>query len=356
MKTLNLKHSSGAYEILIEKGIFNNLNENISNIDYDNLFIITDQNVYDLYKEKIKKLDFKKIIKILPGEKSKSFETYKKVCNLLLSSNITRSDLIITLGGGVVGDLGGFVAATLLRGIKFVQVPTTLLSQVDSSIGGKVAINANGGKNLVGNFYQPVKVIIDPEFLLTLDFREIKSGLGELIKHSLIKDNKLFDSLLNYSNFDDLYKNIEDILYDSLKVKKDVVQKDEYDKSIRMILNFGHTIGHAIEKKLKVNEISHGEAVAIGMLEITKISEKKGLTKKNTSKKIYKILKQYGFQIKSFEMNELVKYIKMDKKILNNKLNLILLKDIGKAYIKEIKLKRLENFLGVDYEKNNKEK
>ncbi|MGM0378717.1 MAG: 3-dehydroquinate synthase [Bacillota bacterium] len=356
MKTLNLKHANGSYDILIKKGIFENIKENISNVEYDNLFIITDQNVYNLYEEKIKKMDFKKIVKVVPGEKSKSFETYKKVCTSLLSSNITRSDLIITLGGGVVGDLGGFVAATLLRGIKFLQVPTTLLSQVDSSIGGKVAINANGGKNLVGNFYQPIKVIIDPEFLLTLDSREIKSGLGELIKHSLIKDSKLFYNLLNYSNFEKLYKDIEDILYKSLKVKKDVVQKDEYDKSIRMILNFGHTIGHAIEKKLKVNEISHGEAIAIGMLEITKISEKKGLTKKNTSKKIYEILEKYNFKIKSFKLNELIKYIKMDKKILNNKLNLILLKDIGKAYIKRIKISQLEEFLGVDYEKNNKEK
>ncbi len=348
MKKMTLKSYKSEYEIIIEKGIFNNLSKRMDSYTFSKCVIITDENVYELYEKQILNLNFEVII-IEPGEKSKTLKTYASVIEKLLSINFNREDIIITLGGGVVGDLGGFIASTILRGVRYIQIPTTLLSQVDSSIGGKVAVNSIYGKNLIGNFYHPEEVIIDPFFLLTLPEREIKSGMGELIKHAIIKDSVLFDKLNNYNSFKELYEDIEEILFNSLNIKKEVVEIDEFDKGIRMILNFGHTIGHAIEKNFKEDYISHGEAVAFGMVHMIEIFEKNNETKLGCKERIEKLLKKYSIiNNYNYKLNEIYKYIENDKKIFNDEINIIVLEDIGKVKIKKIKLLEFKKILGVE--------
>lgn len=346
MKTLNLKHLNGEYNIKIEKGIFKKIQSILDKFRYGKCIIITDKNIYKLYDKEIIKLKTEVIV-IEPGEKSKSISVYEKTIEKIIKSNFSRDDIILSIGGGVVGDLAGFIAATILRGVRFIQIPTTLLSQVDSSIGGKVAVNSKYGKNLIGSFYQPELVIIDPEFLKTLPDKEIRSGLGELIKHACIRDKNLFNLILKAYCFDDLYENIEEILEKSLKIKKEVVELDEFDKGIRMILNFGHTIGHAFEKSIEVRKMTHGEAVALGILEITKLSEDQGLTKKGTYRKLTEIFDSFHMtEIVHFSKDEIFKYIKRDKKIFGNTIKIIVLEEIGKAVIKEFKIKQFEEFLG----------
>lgn len=348
MKKMTLKHEKGSYEILIEKGIFKKLKERLDFYSFSKCFIITDKNVNEIYKEEINKLGLKTIV-VNPGEKSKSLDVYKEIIEKLIENDFNREDMIITLGGGVVGDLGGFIASTLLRGVRFIQVPTTLLSQVDSSIGGKVAVNSKNGKNLIGSFYHPVEVIIDPEFILTLPEREIKSGMGELIKYGLIKDKNIFEKIEIFDSFDELFNDIENVLYEALLIKKEVVELDEFDRGIRMILNFGHTIGHGIEKSLKKDQISHGEAVAIGMKYIIKIFEDIGKTKKGSLKRVEKVLEKYNLNDNyTFEFKDIFDYIKRDKKIFNNIINIIVLKEIGKVEIKEYKIDEFKSILGVD--------
>ena len=194
MKKLTLKHDQGAYDILIEKGLLKRLSEKLEDIDFSNALIITDTNVYTLCKEMIDALGFP-VITVQPGEKSKTLKVYSEVIEKVIVTGLNRDALILAIGGGVVGDLAGFVAATYLRGIRYIQVPTTLLAQVDSSIGGKVAVNSKYGKNLIGNFYQPIAVFIDPQLLLTLKPRDIKSGIGELIKYGMIESPELFKKI-----------------------------------------------------------------------------------------------------------------------------------------------------------------
>lgn len=346
MKKLTLKNQNVKYEITIEKGILNKLLGKMKTYSFSKCVIITDRNIFELYKKQILNFKFEVII-IEPGEKSKSLKTYEVVIDRLLSMNFNREDMIIAIGGGVVGDLGGFVASTILRGVKYIQVPTTLLSQVDSSIGGKVAINSSYGKNLIGSFYHPEEVIIDPEFLLTLPKREIKSGMGELIKHAIIKDKDLFNKLNEYDSFTDLYKDIEEILYKSLMIKKEVVELDEFDKNYRMILNFGHTIGHAIEKSFKEDYISHGEAISFGMVYILKIFEEQGITKKGCKDKLEILLKKYSIiDNYNYDINKSFNYIENDKKILNDKISIIVLEDIGNVKIKKYTLLEFKKMLG----------
>ena len=242
--------------------------------------------------------------------------------------------MILTLGGGVIGDLGGFVASTFLRGVPFIQVPTTLLAQVDSSVGGKVAVDLDKGKNLVGSFYHPKKVIIDPEVLNSLSDRVFNDGMAEVIKYGCIKDKEFFNNLLQYENKEEVMNNIEYIIHNCCKIKKEVVEKDEKDTGERMLLNFGHTIGHAIEQYYNYNKYTHGEAVAIGMYEITKISEASFETEKGTADIIKNILIKYNLPYKlDIDINEIKETISLDKKNIDNKLNLIFISKIGESKI-----------------------
>ena len=274
---LNVDLPQNGYEIIIEKGILSNLAKEIKEVFNGNkIFVLTDKNVDKFYGDKVINeleaagYDTKKLA-LEPGEETKAFFTLPKVYDELLNFKLTRSDLILTLGGGVIGDLGGFVASTYLRGVPFIQCPTTLLAQVDSSVGGKVGVDLDRGKNLVGSFYQPIKVIIDPNVLETLSDRVFNDGMAEVIKYGCIKDEEFFNKLLNYKDKEEVMNNIEYIIHNCCKIKKEVVEKDEKDTGERMLLNFGHTIGHAIEQYYKYSKYTHGEAVAIGMYEITKL-------------------------------------------------------------------------------------
>jgi 3-dehydroquinate synthase len=328
-----------SYEILIEQGLLEHIDEYIAPLfKGKKIVIISDDNVYPLYGKNIKdRLSHHYEVNeiVLPhGEKTKRFDILPSIYSKLLSFKLTRTDLIIALGGGVIGDLAGFVASTFLRGLPLVQIPTSLLAQVDSSVGGKVAVDLEEGKNLVGAFKHPQLVIIDPLTLKTLDQRYINDGMGEVIKYGCIKDKTLFDTLASYNNFDELYEDIDKIITTCVNIKRDVVEKDLYDFGDRLCLNFGHTLAHAIEQYYHYEQYSHGEAVSIGMVQLTRIAEKKNMCKKGTSQKIEEVVKKYNLPtISHLKSEDLSKAIALDKKNINAKLSYVLLHDIGDYYI-----------------------
>ncbi len=274
------------------------------------------------------------------GENIKNINFYQKICEKLLIKNIDRNCILVCIGGGTLGDLCGFVASTILRGIDYKLIPTTLLSQVDSSIGGKNGVNSKYGKNLIGTFYNPSEVIIDVNFLKTLPKREIKSGYVEIIKHALIKDVKFFKWLENnYIKIFNLNTPIlEKAIFRSLKIKLWYVQKDSREnlinKNSRAMLNFGHSIGHSLETFYNYKKINHGEAVSIGIVTEAKISNKLGYLSKNDLIKILEHFKNAELKIldKNIYNKKLISIIQKDKKNLHGKLNLVLLKNIGRSF------------------------
>lgn len=340
-RKLHVELQENSYDIFIEKGILSRLGENIKNIyNGDKIFVITDSNVNEHYGETLKgsleKAGFTiKFMVLEPGEATKSFNTLPRIYNELLDFKMTRKDLIITLGGGVIGDLGGFAASSFLRGVPFVQVPTSILAQVDSSVGGKVAVDLERGKNLVGSFYQPKAVYIDSEVLYTLSDKFYKDGMAEVIKYGCIKDKEFFCRLNSLKNRSQVMDNIEDIIYTCCLIKKNVVEIDEKDLGERMLLNFGHTLGHAVETYYDFTGYSHGEAVAIGMYNITLNSENRGLTKKGVAKEIKEILINYGlpYELDIENNDSILETIAIDKKNMGKILKVILIKDIGESII-----------------------
>lgn len=329
-----------SYPIIIEDSLLDRVDLEIKKIFNGNkIFILTDENVNKHYGErvssKLKNIGYEVKKQVLPaGEETKSFFTLPEVYNELLEFNLTRSDLIITLGGGVIGDLGGFVASTYLRGVSFVQIPTSLLAQVDSSVGGKVAVDLEKGKNLVGSFYHPKSVLIDPLVLRTLDKRVLVDGMAEVIKYGCIKDKELFIYLEKIQDYNELINSIGTIIHKCCDIKREVVENDERDTGERMLLNFGHTIGHAIEQYYNYSKYTHGEAVAIGMYNISLLSEKQGLTEIGTSKRIKGILEKYNLPYKmEIDIENILGTMNLDKKKLGKKLNLITLKEIGNSEI-----------------------
>lgn len=328
-----------SYPIYIERGILYKIGDYVKRIfSGKKIFIISDDRVHAFYGEKTKSQlmrAYKCSCYIIPhGEQSKNFQMLSGIYSELLKAGITRSDLIIALGGGVVGDLAGFAAATYLRGIPFIQIPTSLLAQVDSSIGGKVGVDLPEGKNLVGAFYQPKMVLIDPNVLETLPKRYLKDGMGEVIKYGCIKDRELFSLLEQCGSYENLKEHMTTVIYRCVNIKRNVVEKDQFDKGERMLLNFGHTLAHAIEQYCHYTRESHGEAVAEGMYQITKISEEKGFTKEGTTEAVGRMLKMYGLPLKAdIPMENLISAITRDKKNFKNILNLILLKEIGESEI-----------------------
>ena len=300
MRKIQVKLPCNKYEILIENGLIQDIGDKIANIyTGDKIAIITDTNVDKFYGDVVnnaleeKGYDTLKVV--LPaGEKSKSMDSLMVLYDKLLDFNLNRGNLIIALGGGVIGDLTGFCASTLLRGIPFVQIPTSLLAQIDSSIGGKVAVDLPRGKNLVGSFYHPKAVFIDPNVLQTLDRKFLNDGLGEAIKYGLIKDRELFEILSKINSYDELFENLEYIIYNCCDIKRSVVERDEKDTGERMLLNFGHTIGHAIEKIQNYEGYSHGEAVSIGMYCIAKRCEDMGFCPEGVSESIKEVLIKFN--------------------------------------------------------------
>ena len=328
-----------SYPIHIENGILAKTGELVSEVfSGKKIMIVSDDNVFPLYGEIITKAlsdsGFECHSFVLPhGEPTKSFQSLPKIYEALINAKLTRSDLLIALGGGVIGDLAGFAASSYLRGIKFVQIPTSLLAQVDSSVGGKVAVDLPQGKNLVGAFYHPKAVIIDPDVLNTLPDHFISDGMGEVIKYGCIKDKELFELLCRHTSFDDLKPKLTQIIARCVDIKRIVVEADQFDLGERILLNFGHTLAHTIEQHFNYERESHGEAVGIGMYQITKIAEEMGLTKPGEAEHIRKVLDIYGLPHKcDLMLHDLIGAIALDKKNLGGKLNVVLLKEIGKSY------------------------
>ena len=343
MKTLRVNIPQREYDIHIGKGILSDIGKILSGIyDGKKIAVVTDDNVGPLYAEKVKRALEEggyevKIITVAAGESSKSVAVLESLYSGMLEFGITRTDMIIALGGGVVGDLTGFAAATLLRGIPFVQVPTTLLAQVDSSVGGKVAVNLKQGKNLAGAFYQPKMVIIDTDCLLTLTDEIFADGMAEVIKYGAIEDAELFGVLEGVNGRKELFEKIQDIVYTCCDIKRRIVEADERDLGGRMVLNFGHTFGHAIEKKYNYSTYTHGMAVAAGMVMAAQWGEDRGITKEGTLRRIEEILKKHNLPTDAgLEREELYSAVCVDKKGNGALINLILLEEIGKAVIKEI--------------------
>lgn len=361
MRELRINLKEKTYPLYIERGLLDRIGKEIKSIYTDKgikdvsankkVIIVTDKNVDKFYGNKVKEsleesgfMFFKVVIE--PGEKSKSMEELIKLYNELLDIGVTRGDLIIALGGGVVGDLTGFAASTFLRGIPYIQIPTSLLAQIDSSIGGKVAVDLPRGKNLVGSFYHPEAVFIDPNVLDTLDKRFLYDGMGEVIKYGCIKDKELFYNLMEYDD-KELLSNMENIIYTCCSIKKKVVEKDEKDTGDRMLLNFGHTIGHAIEKYYNFEKYTHGEAVALGMYIITKKSEEMKLTKEGTAVLIAKVLNRHNLEheINLEDKDSILSAISLDKKNKGEFINIVLLRDIGDSFIHEIKRVNMIDFI-----------
>jgi 3-dehydroquinate synthase len=327
------------YDIFIEEDGLSHLAKHIKEVyPFDDLFVITDQNVFDLYNEKLIQalIGYKLSFVILPpGEKSKSLEVYHQAIQTLIEKGIKRNHLILAFGGGVIGDLAGFIASTLYRGISYIQIPTTLLAQVDSSIGGKVGIDLKEGKNLIGSFYDPKFVFIDPSFLKTLSKREYNNGLAEMIKAGLIGDKKLYAYLLEHDQV-----TVNEIT-EAIQVKRNVVLIDPYDKKERMYLNFGHTFGHAIEKKHHYETYLHGEAISYGMLISLQIGIQIGETKEELYQEVKKLLLDRKLVKEPLlEMEDYLDEIIHDKKNLADGLHFIIVTKPGD--VKTHKLKELD--------------
>lgn len=343
MEDLVVQLGERSYPIIIKKGLIDKVNSEISKVYRGKkIFILTDKNVNYHYGDKVKSSLVEsgydvKLMALEPGEETKAFTTLPLIYNELLDFKITRSDLILTLGGGVIGDLGGFVASTFLRGISFIQMPTSLLAQVDSSVGGKVAVDLERGKNLVGSFYHPKLVLIDPNVLETLSERFFKDGMAEVIKYGCIKDREFFYFLKNLKNKEEVMHNIESVIHKCCFIKKCVVENDEKDTGERMLLNFGHTLGHAIETYYNFKKFTHGEAVAIGMYEISNIAENKGLTEQGVSNEIKEILIQYGlpYEVEINDSSAILDTIALDKKNIDNVLKVVLLNNIGESFLEK---------------------
>ena len=356
---LSVNTKNGKYPIIIGA----NLSHNLSKILKDNsinfnkcLFIIDSKIKIRIIKKFTNSIKQKKIIyRFNSSEKNKNINSVIKILDLLQKNNFNRNDCLITIGGGITGDTGGFAASLYKRGLKFINIPTTLLSQVDSSIGGKTGINTKYGKNLIGSFYQPNLVISDIQFLKTLPKREIVCGYGEILKHSLIA-NKSFYNFLDKNNKKILNLSsplIEKAIHESCKIKKSIVEKDEKEKDKRKILNFGHTFAHAYEASLGYSKkLNHGEAVILGIKTALNFSLKNKILSTNDYNSIINHISKAKLptKIEKFfkirDLNKILSFMVKDKKNTSDKINLVLLKKIGLPIInREYKKSSLSVFL-----------
>ncbi len=334
--TLNL--AERGYDIHIGR---NSLGQADKLFDLDRrVLIVTDSGVPKEYAEKVASLcNEARIVTVEQGEDSKSMSIFEGLCKEMLDFGMTRSDCVVAVGGGVVGDLSGFAAASYMRGVDFYNIPTTLLSQVDSSIGGKTAINLGGVKNIVGAFYQPKGVIIDPDLLITLDKRQFAGGLAEVIKMSLTSDTELF-SLIEKGEIEE---NTEEIITGALKIKKAVVEADEKEGGLRKILNFGHTFGHGVEAAEELSGLYHGECVAIGMT-VCCSSEVKS--------RLVPVLKKCGLPVRyDGDVDKALSFIGQDKKREKDGISVIFVDEIGNFRIEKMKVDAFSAMVREEYEK-----
>ena len=341
------------YPIYIEQDAIENLKSKIQKYcNCEKFLVVISEKVNKIYGKYLSFLKTEKYV-LKDGEKEKNFNNYKKILERCMQLGLTRKDSIIAIGGGVVGDIAGFVASTYMRGIDYIQVPTTLLACVDSSVGGKVAIDTSYGKNLVGCFYQPKAVFINLNFLKTLDERQFKTGLGEVVKYVFIEKSCRCRQELNLANFINenaqkiLSKNLstlEQLVINCIKLKVAVIEQDEKEQGLRKILNFGHTYGHAVEKITNYNKFTHGEAVVKGMLFAFELAEKKGLIDKNYRCYAEDIIEKFCFKfVPDFPKIQLIKAMKMDKKAECGKINFIL--PTNYSTVEEFKLSEDEIFI-----------
>lgn len=345
-KIVTVSGVKNPYDVVIGKGVLKTIPEKLkTSTNAKIVAIITDDNVDKLYSEKVtalvKDAGFNAIKFVFEhGENHKTLKTFESILEFLAENSVTRSDCILALGGGIVGDVAGFCAASYLRGIDFIQIPTTFLAAIDSSVGGKTGVNLNSGKNLAGAFYQPKAVICDIDTFDTLPEENFKEGVAEAIKYGAICDEELFLELSENESID-----IEKVIEKCVSIKAKIVSEDEFDTGKRQLLNFGHTIGHAIEKATDY-KISHGIAVGIGMAMISKISDQKGWSTENTFEKIEKCLKNNKMPIHcDIEDSELLSIMTKDKKRTGDSINLIVAEKIGKCIIKKIDINSLEGVL-----------
>jgi 3-dehydroquinate synthase len=343
MKRLSIDLADRSYEILIGRGLLEGAAEWVLAISKPSrVVIITHPSINRLYGEKLSSgfsqanipTDF---IEVPEGEKSKSLGQAEKIYEQLLKWKCDRQTVMVALGGGVIGDLTGYIAATYVRGVQFIQVPTTLLAQVDSSVGGKTAVNHPLGKNMIGVFYQPRLVVVDLETLKSLPEKEYKAGIAEIIKYGVIEDARLFEFLerqfQNILSQDS--KALEHIIATSCAIKAGVVEKDERESHYRMVLNFGHTIGHAIESLTGYSTYSHGEAVAIGMAYAAKLSQVMGRCTGEVTHRITGLIENFGLptQLPPLKAEDMIQSMYLDKKTAHKKIRFILVKDIGSIEI-----------------------
>lgn len=336
MLSLRVNIPSREYDIHIGKNLLDSADEILkSSVAGKKVCVVSDSNVFPLYGNKtenmIKKAGgevFSLVVKA--GEEAKSFENLEYLCREIIRHDFTRSDVVVALGGGVVGDLTAFTASVVLRGVTLIQIPTTILSQVDSSVGGKTAVNIPEGKNLVGTFYQPKLVLIDTETTKTLPEREIACGMAEIIKYAAIRDEILAQKL-TCGDFD-----MEEVIHTCCAIKAKIVENDELDTGERMLLNFGHTVGHAIEKCTGYGTYSHGAAVAVGMCAVTKWSEKNGETEQGTYEKIKELCEKYNLPTYIESLDEMMPAAMHDKKRSGSKINIVIVKRMGESCTKKI--------------------
>lgn len=343
--TVNVR---GGYDILIDKGILDRCGELIRDVNPNGkCAVITDDNVDGFYGERVmsslKAAGIEAAKYVFPhGEASKDHSTLLGIYDFLAENGFTRSDYIAALGGGVVGDTAGFAAATYMRGIDFVQIPTTVLSQSDSSVGGKTAVDIKAGKNLVGAFHQPRLVICDTETLSTLTDEFFADGMAEIVKYGMIKSEELFELLSN----GDIRTNITEIMRRSVTIKGKVVENDEREKGERMLLNFGHTLGHALEKYYDFKGLTHGFAVAVGMSTFTHIAERRGMCEAGVAEKLDALLEKCGLPISdTAPLGELFKISLGDKKHLAGGMNIVICPEIGKSEVVNMSVGEYESFL-----------
>ena len=327
-----VKTSQGSYDIVLQRGSllrageYLNLNRRV--------LVVTDSGVPASYaKEVAKNCKTAKILTIKEGEQSKNIEVYAEILKALVENGFTRTDCVVAVGGGVVGDLSGFAAASFMRGIDFYNIPTTVLSQVDSSIGGKTAIDFMGLKNIVGAFYPPKKVLIDPDTLKTLPARQISNGLCEALKMAATSDSELFELFEK----EDALKNIDKIIEMALRIKKAVVEEDEREAGLRKVLNFGHTLAHALESVNSLSNYYHGECVAVGML---------AMCSESVRERLKAVLKKLNLPTElSADADEIIKASRHDKKAAGDDITIVYVSEIGKFELRKIPFGEYEEMI-----------
>ena len=348
MKTVEVK-ASGSYKVYIGGALLGKAGELTRDVKAPcNVVLVSDDIVYPLYGEDVK-CSYERAgysvtsFVIKNGEASKSMTTLARLLEFMAEKGVCRSDLVVALGGGVVGDLAGFAAAVYMRGIDYVQLPTTLLAAVDSSVGGKTAVDLTAGKNLAGAFYQPKMVLCDTDTLKTLTPQIFSDGAAEIIKYGAACDLRLFEQLEAGA----LAHDIENVIYRCVDIKRRVVEQDEYDTGTRAILNFGHTLGHAIEKQSGYT-VTHGAAVAIGMVLITSAAEGRGITQKGTSQRLCACIESCGLKATApYSLAQLFPHCMGDKKRSGDSITLVLLRSLGECCLNSVTTEEFKTLLGL---------